>query len=131
MLIRHVVSRYLEDCGYAVESATNGMEALEMVAKLPPGMIITDLQMPIMNGKQLIDVLKVKPETAAIPVVVLSAKSSSTEMNPENRADYVIFKDIDIAEQLQQVLESALHTSRASAQHQRGLSGELRSSEIA
>ena len=109
MLIRHTVCRYLEEQGFQVESATNGAEALEMLNSIEPDMIITDLQMPRMDGRQLIDALKARPATANIPIVILAGKKSSTESDTEKRADYEIFKDIDITEQLQRALEKVLH----------------------
>lgn len=108
MLIRHAVCRYFEDRGFAVESATNGQEALELIGKIRPDIIVTDIQMPKLDGRQLIAALKSYPETAKIPIVVLAARNSCMETMTETRADYIIFKDIDIAGQLQQLLESVL-----------------------
>lgn len=108
MLIRHTVCRYFEDRGFGVESATNGLEALEMLKNMRPDVIITDIQMPKLDGRQLIDALKSKPETSNIPIVVLAGRKSASESIGETRADYVIFKDIDIESQLQQMLKAAL-----------------------
>ena len=108
MLIRHSVCRYFEDRGFAVESATNGQEALEILETVLPDVIITDLQMPKLDGHELIKALKSKPETSRIPVVVLSGRKSGSESITRTQADYVIFKDIDIESQLEQVLKSAL-----------------------
>src|ERR1700727_2297331 len=44
MLIRYTVSRFLEERGFAVESATNGAEALEVVSRMQPDLIFTDMQ---------------------------------------------------------------------------------------
>lgn len=107
MLIRHSVCRYFEDRGFAVESATNGQEALEILENVRPDVIITDLQMPKLDGCQLIKALKSNPETSKIPIVVLSGRKSENSA-ADTAADYVIFKDIDIESQLQQVLKSAL-----------------------
>jgi CheY-like chemotaxis protein len=108
MLIRHTVCRYLEERGFSVESASNGQEALEMLAALHPDIIVTDLQMPKMDGGELISALKSKQETAKIPVVILSAKKSSQQSPEEKIANYVIYKDIDIETQLHKALMSAL-----------------------
>ncbi|HEY6250033.1 MAG TPA: response regulator [Candidatus Angelobacter sp.] len=108
MLIRHTVCRYLEELGCRVESATNGEEALEMLRDLHPHIIITDLQMPKMDGYQLIQALKNAPETSSIPIVILAAATSRAEKFLEARADFVVFKDIDIENQLRQVLQKAL-----------------------
>ncbi len=106
MLIRHTVCRFLETRGIRVESATNGSEALEMLGTLRPDLIVTDLQMPKMDGSALIDALKSRPETADIPVVVLARRQSIQEL--EAKARYVIFKDIDIVDQLSRALENIL-----------------------
>ena len=111
MLIRHTICRYLEEQGFAVESATNGAEALEMLKNMEhPAVIITDLQMPKLDGHQLIDALKAQPATARIPIVVLAARQLRTEGVAEKRADYVIFKDIEILKQLQRAIEVVVKT---------------------
>jgi CheY-like chemotaxis protein len=107
MLIRHSVCRFLEIRGFHVESATNGSEALEMLGALRPDIIVTDLQMPKMDGLALIDALQARPETAAIPVVVLAGRQA-LDQELESKARYVIFKDIDLAGQLSRALESIL-----------------------
>ena len=50
MLIRHTVSRFLEQRGFAVTSATNGLEAMQILDDLLPDLIVTDLMMPKMTG---------------------------------------------------------------------------------
>jgi CheY-like chemotaxis protein len=107
MLVRHTVCRYFQDRGFGVDSATNGAEGMEMLRNLTPDIIITDIQMPKMDGSQLITMLKSDPRTARIPVVVLAGRKSVSEKIPQVRADYFIFKDIDIETQLQHVLETA------------------------
>ena len=106
MLIRHTVCRFLEDRGYAAESACNGAEALEMLQTLLPDVIITDLQMPKMDGHELIERLKASPETVGIPIVVLMGKTTATEaIETDSRADIAIFKDIDIVPSLDRALK--------------------------
>ena len=43
MLIRHTVCRFLEERGFAVESATNGQDALEILKRVQPHIIVTDM----------------------------------------------------------------------------------------
>jgi CheY-like chemotaxis protein len=108
MLIRHTVCRFLGELGFAVESATNGVDALERLASMRPDVIITDMQMPKMGGSEFIAELKARPETAFIPVVILTAKRSSPRNEDGVRADFVIYKDIDIVSQLQKALQTVL-----------------------
>jgi len=110
MLIRHTVCRFLEDRGFRVESATNGMEAMEMLCALHPDVIVTDLQMPKMDGHQLINALKAKPQTSEIPIVILAGKNQP-EQPAEFSRRYVIYKDIDIVAQLGRALEALLPDS--------------------
>ncbi|HYL95939.1 MAG TPA: response regulator [Terriglobales bacterium] len=107
MLIRHTVCRFLEERGFAVESATNPVEALEILTRVEPQLIITDMQMPRMSGSEFITALKADLRTAAIPIVILAGRQSGFE-NTENRANFAIFKDIDIESQLQLALSTAL-----------------------
>ena len=100
MLIRHMVCRFLEERGFQVESAANGVEALGVIERWRPGIIITDLQMPLMTGSELITELKARAQTAGIPVVVLASKRTAMDAHEERRAQFVIYKDIDIEEQL-------------------------------
>jgi CheY-like chemotaxis protein len=109
MLIRHAVCRYLEDRGFAVESANDGSEAMELLKSMDPDLIITDLQMPNMNGRQFIDALKARPATANIPILIIAGKKSVTEGIPGIRPECVIYKDIDIAGQLQRALAVVLN----------------------
>jgi CheY-like chemotaxis protein len=115
MVIRHTVSRFLEERGFAVESASNGMEALEILKRVQPTLLITDMQMPAMGGSELISALKSKPETASIPILILTGRSSGFD-GTENRAEFTIFKDIDVQEQLEKALAAVARKAAAKAQ---------------
>lgn len=108
MLIRHTVCRFLEERGFAVQSATNGEEALEILKQLRPDIIITDMQMPRMSGTELITALKSQPATASIPVAIVAGKQSGFDETKEKRANFTIFKDIDIEAQLAKALRAIL-----------------------
>ena len=108
MLIRHTVCRFLEARGFEVESATNGAEALEKLAGFCPVVIITDLEMPKMSGLELISELKARPESAAIPVVVLAGRRSDSNPALDTRVSFVIHKETDIEQQLAAALDAVL-----------------------
>jgi CheY-like chemotaxis protein len=115
MLIRYTVCRFLEQRGFAVESASNGADALDALTRMKPDLIVTDLQMPKMSGSELITALKGKTETAGIPIIIVAGRSSGFEQS-ERRANYAICKDIDIEEQLAKALDAVLgKSSRAHA----------------
>ena len=110
MLIRYSVCRFLEERGFAVEAATNGAEALEMLARLHPVLIVTDIRMPKMSGSELITALKSKPETAGVPIIIVAAEAGGTDKS-EKRADFTIYKDIDIDSQLSKALDAVFGKS--------------------
>jgi len=105
MLIRHTVCRFFEERGFRVESVADGIEALEKLTHVHPDVIVTDMQMPRMGGAELITQLKSQSKTAHIPIVIVAGRQSGFE-KAEKRADYVIFKDIDIEAQLEKALTS-------------------------
>lgn len=67
--------------GYRVVTAVNGQEALEIIQKERPSVIITDILMPKLDGFSLVHRLRLDPETRDIPVVFLSA----TYVAPEDK----------------------------------------------
>jgi two-component system, cell cycle response regulator DivK len=68
-----VASRILRHYGAKVASAGNGREALEMVRKVHPRFIVSDLSMPVMDGWGLLYELKLERDTMEIPVIALTA----------------------------------------------------------
>lgn len=105
MVIRHTICRFLEERGFVVESASDGVEALQVLGRLRPDLVVTDMQMPEMSGGELITALKNNPETAGIPIFIVTGRSSGYDCN-ETRAQFTIFKDIEIQEQLEKAVAS-------------------------
>ncbi|MGB5153219.1 MAG: response regulator [Candidatus Sulfotelmatobacter sp.] len=110
MLIRYTVCRFLEERGFAVESATNGLEALQILERVRPDLIVTDMQMPKMSGTELITALKKSPETANIPIIIVAGRASGFD-EKEKRANFAIYKDIDIQAQLEKALDAVMGKS--------------------
>lgn len=107
MLIRHTVCRFFEERGFEVHSASNGLEAWETLQQVRPDLIVTDLSMPKMTGTELITAIKEVPSLATIPIVVVAARRTASDpQQMDERADFVVHKDIDIEEQLASVMSS-------------------------
>ncbi|MBM3151031.1 MAG: pyridoxal-phosphate dependent enzyme [Chloroflexi bacterium] len=78
--VRKLIRRILQSQGdFTLFEATNGREALELVDKENPDLIVLDLMMPEMDGFSVLDALKAKPATANIPVIVVTAKELTTD----------------------------------------------------
>ena len=80
ILMRTALKRTIEMVGIetaSISEAGNGKEALEVLDSKPVDLILTDLNMPEMNGVELIHCLKEKSEYANIPVIVITTESST------------------------------------------------------
>jgi chemosensory pili system protein ChpA (sensor histidine kinase/response regulator) len=74
--MRQVVEAMLTRAGYAVQSARDGMEALELVLADPPQVLILDIEMPRLDGFELLKVLRAQPQLAGIPVAMLTSRGA-------------------------------------------------------
>jgi two-component system, OmpR family, alkaline phosphatase synthesis response regulator PhoP len=96
----------LKKAGYDVEITTDGDDAWEAIQNHIPDLLITDCHMPGLNGLELIDRLRNDPQTADIPVIILSAKTheySAEVLYKEYRVLRVISKPFSPRELLQDV----------------------------
>lgn len=82
---RELMHLHLSTEGFSVVIATNGREGLYMANAEHPDLIITDIEMPELNGLDLVKELRAQPETRNIPIIVLSALGSA-EMDKAIRA---------------------------------------------
>ena len=76
---RALFAEYLELCGFRVETAVDGEEAVRKAEAEWPGVIIMDLAMPRMDGWEAIRRLRADPLTAEIPIVAVSAYAFGRE----------------------------------------------------
>ncbi len=77
-VVRRVLSIMLTQAGWHVDQAADGFEAILMVQTKQPDVVVLDIMMPQMDGYEVLQVLRNEPETAELPVVILSAKMDDT-----------------------------------------------------
>lgn len=110
--IRLVVGQRLRSLGYTVVEACDGEEALELAREHKPDLVLTDLQMPGMSGIELCTRMKLLPETAQIPAILLTARGyllSPEEMAATNVRELLAkpFSVRDVSEKIQKHLGGA------------------------
>lgn len=71
--ILEAVGDLLREAGYAVETAGDGLEALEQIAAAPPDVLVLDVVMPKIDGARLCHYLDADPRLARIPVIIFSS----------------------------------------------------------
>ncbi len=97
----------LEGAGYAVRSVKNGRDALEALRERKPGLIISDIMMPGMDGYELCKTIKSDPVLSDIPVILLTSLTDPVDIirGLNAQADYYFTKPYD-----QQFLLSRVET---------------------
>ena len=97
--IRKLLSTWLSRHGYEVTLANDGWEALKAIRAKMPDLVITDVNMPNMNGFELTRRLRADHRTARIPVVMLSARKQADDVltGYAEGADEYIPKPVEMA----------------------------------
>lgn len=78
-VISRMYQKILSFEGFQVETAADGQEGCDRAKTLKPALILLDFMMPKLNGLQVLEKLKADPETAAIPVVMLTNLAAPQE----------------------------------------------------
>ena len=83
-VMRKMIIKTMDMCGLPIgeiKQAANGREGLEELGKNWIDIVILDINMPVMNGEEMIDEIQQDPEIKDIPVVVISTEGSSTRID--------------------------------------------------
>lgn len=93
LIIRHIASGYLTQAGMTVETAADGSDALEKLRTNSYALVVSDLEMPRVNGFELIAEMRRQPELATIPIVILTSRDAAKHRDRAfelGAADYLI-----------------------------------------
>lgn len=88
LLIRNLIVYRLQEHHFDVVVASNGEEGVLLAEAEKPDLILMDMRMPVMDGWKATEQLKSSPQTAAIPVIALTAQSAATVKQREIAASY-------------------------------------------
>jgi two-component system, sensor histidine kinase and response regulator len=96
--ILETIQDILEFEGYRVKTMNEGMGVLAQIHADPPGMVLLDLRMPLVSGKQIYNDIQADPVASQVPVVLVTADRSGSECADElGTADYLA-KPFDLDE---------------------------------
>lgn len=106
----HLLRQYLERHGYETEAAEDGTEAVSKARKLKPDLVLMDIVMPGMNGYQATRELSKDPDTARIPVLMVTTKGDETDRiwgMRQGAADYLVkpITESQLVEKIRSVLQ--------------------------
>jgi two-component system, chemotaxis family, sensor kinase CheA len=79
LMVRELQRSILERGGYAVRTASDGAEALAMLAEQPADLVVTDVEMPNLDGMRLIQSIRRHPRLANVPILIVSSHGSDED----------------------------------------------------
>lgn len=122
--IRELITCALQSGGYTVEGFPNGREFFHRLQKGLPSLVLLDIMLPDLDGNAILKRLKAEEDTAVLPVIMLSAKSTEIDKvtSLENGADDYITKPFGIMELLSRVKAVLRRSGGKTAQKQGQLS---------
>lgn len=101
---RGLIAAILKMEGYTVYTADDGSEGLKLVQLDRPDLIITDLDMPNLDGVAMIQALRTQPESSALPIIAMTAYEASYAAAAMNAgADRAFRKPLDYDSLLQTI----------------------------
>lgn len=93
--ISDLLADVLGELGYSAVTATNGREALDLIASMPekPSLVLSDVMMPHLNGVDFVRALRARPAFKGVPLVLMTAAPQAVS---EGDADAIMVKPFDL-----------------------------------
>ncbi len=112
--VRHMLDYKLVRAGFSVITASNGVDALRLAREHRPDLVVTDLQMPGGDGLSLCLKLNEQPDTATIPVIMLTARGYKVPPSDLVRTNIRSmipkpFSPRELLAQVQELLDASQH----------------------
>jgi len=84
--VRRSLTQFMEDSGYKVRAARDGIEAIEILEGFKPDILLVDMEMPRMNGIELSAYVRSHESIADIPIIMITSRSSTKHREQAERA---------------------------------------------
>ncbi|MCX7098476.1 MAG: response regulator [Methylococcales bacterium] len=110
---RRALEQLLQDAGFQVRTARDGIEATEKLAELMPDIVLTDLEMPRMNGIELTAHIRTRENLKSVPVIMITSRTTQAhrKMAMDAGTDFYLVKPVredDLLEKIQSLINSAV-----------------------
>lgn len=114
--VRNVLQELIEDLGLIAKTARDGMEAIDVLGVFHPDLVLTDLEMPNMNGVELTSHIRGRDDMPDVPIIMITSRSQAKHRELAEQAgvdEYVTKPYNEVA--LLQLIEQALKQKTAAA----------------
>ena len=107
----------LEAMGYSVQTSVDGMDALELMNSLEVDLVLTDLEMPRMNGLEMTQAIRIWPEMKHLPIVMVTSRSTQKhrKLAADAGVDGYLTKPVQteaMQQEVQKWLDTTLNSDR-------------------
>jgi len=114
---RRALEQLLSDVGYKVRTARDGIEAVNLLAQVKPDLVLTDLEMPRMNGIELTAHIRAQSSLRRLPVIMITSRTTQKhrQMAEEAGIDFYLAKparDEELLVKVHNLLEHATDRER-------------------
>jgi CheY-like chemotaxis protein len=99
--VRRMLQRVLEEEGYSVVAAANGVEALESAQSIVPDLVLLDLNLPVQNGWQTLE--RLAAENPLLPVIIITARPNQLFSALASGAGALMEKPLDLPKLLRTI----------------------------
>jgi CheY-like chemotaxis protein len=113
-VIRNLLGRLCRQAGYQVEFAINGEELIRKALAQRPALVLTDLEMPLVDGSEAIRQLRNDARTASVPMLLFSARQDGAPLAHAAGADEFIAKPFTNQDLLSRITAHLLNPRCAS-----------------
>ena len=103
--IREIVGKYLQNAGYEVYSADNGIDGLAVFAERQPHLVILDVMMPGISGLDVLKIISADESLKSIKVIILSATAKYKEPAAQLGYKHYLVKPFKITEIIEKINE--------------------------
>jgi CheY-like chemotaxis protein len=113
LTVRNALRQLVQDAGYRVEAARDGIEAIEALRTFKPRVVLTDLEMPNMNGVELTAHLRGRDDMKDVPIIMITSRSQEKHrrMAHEAGVDTYLTKpynDAELLDAIRQAVQQAV-----------------------